>query len=83
MRDSAGRRRFPAFQFQDGRPLEPLVAAFWTVAEGAEGDWTAASWCVSPDEALGGRSPARWARDGGDRDRLTRVARQDAARLVR
>lgn len=80
--DSAGRRQFPSFQFHDGRPLEPLVAAFWTVATGALSDWTAASWCVSGDEALEGRSPARWAREGRDPERLARVARQDAARLA-
>ncbi len=83
LRDSARRRRFPTFQFRDGRPLEPLVAAYWTVADGAVSDWTAASWCVSPDEALEDRSPAQWAREGRDPDRLARVARQDAARLAR
>jgi hypothetical protein len=82
-RDSAGRRQFPSFQFQDGRPLEPLVAAYWTIADGAVSDWTAASWCVSPDSALEGRSPARWAHEGRDSDRLLRIARQDAARLAR
>lgn len=83
LRDSAGRRQFPTFQFHDGRPLEPLVAAYWTVAGGAMSDWTAASWCVSPDEALEGRSPAQWARERRDPDLLARVARQDAARLAR
>lgn len=83
LRDSAGRRRFPAFQFDDGQPVAPLISAFWTVAEGAISEWTAASWCVAPDDALDGQSPATWARDGGDPDRLARVARQDSARLAR
>lgn len=83
LRDGAGRRRFPTFQFRDGRPLEPLVAAFWTVAAGAASDWTVASWCVSTDAALEGRSPAQWAHDGRDANRLAGVARQDAARLAR
>jgi hypothetical protein len=83
LRDSAGRRQFPTFQFHDGRPLAPLVAAYWTVADGTMSDWTAASWCVSPDEALEGRSPALWARERRDPDLLARVARQDAARLAR
>jgi len=83
LRDDAGRRRFPAFQFHDGRPLEPLVAAFWTVADGAVDDWTAASWCVASDDALDDRTPVQWAREGRDRDRLVQVARQDAARLAR
>ncbi len=83
LRDSARRRQFPTFQFRDGRPLEPLVAAYWTVAEdGAVSDWTVASWCVAPDKALEGRSPAQWAREGRDSERLARVARQDAARLA-
>src|SRR3954451_23020972 len=82
LRDRAGRRRSPAFQFVAGRPLEPLVAAFWTIAGAAADEWTAASWCVAPDEALDGRSPAQWARDGEDPARLGRVAEQDAARLA-
>jgi hypothetical protein len=83
LRDSAGRRQFPTFQFHDGRPLESLVAAYWNVADGAASDWTAASWCVSPDDTLDGRSPAQWARQRRDADTLARVARQDAARLSR
>jgi hypothetical protein len=83
LRDNTGRRRFPTFQFQDGRPLEVLAVAFWTVAKAAASDWTAASWCVAPDDALEGRSPVRWARDGGSPERLAEVARQDAARLAR
>lgn len=82
LRDSAGRRQFPSFQFLDGRPLEPLVAAYWIVADGAVSGWTAASWCVSPDATLEGSSPARWTREGRDSDRLHRIARQDAARLA-
>ena len=83
LRYSAGRRVFPSFQFHAGRPLEPLVGAYWTVADGALDDWTAASWCVSPDEALDGRTPAQWALEGRDPARLARIARQDAARLAR
>jgi hypothetical protein len=80
--DGSGRRRFPAFQFADGRPLESLVAAYWTVADGAVSDWTAASWCVAPDEALEGRSPVRWASEDRDPERLARVAHQQSARLA-
>lgn len=82
LRDNSGRRRFPSFQFHDGRPLEPLIDAYWTVAGAAADEWTAASWCVSPDEALESRSPAQWALEGGDTERLARIARQDAARLA-
>jgi plasmid maintenance system antidote protein VapI len=80
--DSAGRRRYPAFQFHDGQPLRSLIAAFWTIADAAISPWTAASWCTAPDEdALEGLSPVAWARGDRDADQLARAARQDAARL--
>jgi hypothetical protein len=83
LRDSSGRRRFPVFQFQDdGRPIEALVAAYWTLADAASSDWTAASWCVAADDALDGRSPLAWAREHRDPERLARVAAHDAARLA-
>lgn len=82
LRDSAGRRRFPTFQFRDGRALEALVAAYWLVADAVASDWTAGSWLVSPDQALDGRSPVQWVRDGRDAGRLITVAGQDAARLT-
>jgi hypothetical protein len=81
LRDSGGRRRFPAFQFVDGQPLQPLISAFWTVADAAVSDWTAASWCVAPDDALEGLTPVEWARSHEDGERLQRIAHQDAARL--
>ena len=81
LRDSAGRLRFPAFQFHDGRAMPALVVAFWALAERAESAWTAASWCVAPDEALDGLTPVQWARDGRDAQQLLTVARHDAARL--
>jgi hypothetical protein len=80
--DSAGRRRFPLFQFGDGRPLESLVSAFWTLAAAPVNEWTAASWCVRPDaERLEGLSPVRWAAEGRDPERLNRLAWRDAERL--
>jgi len=82
LRDGSGRRLFPVFQFQDGRPHHALIDAYWTVAATAS-EWSAASWCVSDDEALEGLSPARWVREGRDPERLAAVARQDAARLAR
>jgi hypothetical protein len=83
LRDRSGRRRFPTFQFGDGRAIETLIAAYWTVADANADEWTAASWCVAPDSALEGSSPAQWARASKDPQRLLRVARQDAARLAR
>jgi len=81
--DSAGHRRYPAFQFHDGQPLPALVSAFWTVADAAASPWSAASWCTAPDDdALDGRSPAEWAHAGRDAADLDLVARRDAARLA-
>jgi hypothetical protein len=82
LRESGGRRVYPAFQFHDGRPLETLIAAFWTLVDAPVDEWTAASWCVAPDDALDGRSPAAFARLSDAAERLADVARQDAARLA-
>ncbi len=82
--DSAGHRRYPAFQFHDGRPLTPLIDAYWTLADAAISPWSAAAWCVAPDrDALEGLSPLQWALQEREQDTLARVARQDAARLAR
>ena len=83
LRDSGGSRRFPAFQFEDGRPSLPLIEAFWIVADATASEWTAASWCATNDDALDGHSPVQWLRSAGSTDRLMAVARQDAARLSR
>jgi hypothetical protein len=80
--DQGGRRRFPTFQFHDGRPQEPLVDAFWTIADASVSPWTAASWCVSDDDALEGYSPVRWVRERRDAERLALIASRDAARLA-
>jgi hypothetical protein len=82
MSDRSGRRRFPLFQFRDGRPVETLIAAYWTVADGGADEWTAASWCVAPDPALDGSSPVQWSKADSDTELLLRVARQDAARFA-
>ena len=53
------------------------------VEEGGAHFATAMSWLASPDDALGGASPAQWVAAGRDYERLLLVARQDAARLAR
>lgn len=80
LRERSGRRGYPLFQFDDGRPLEPLVKAFYTVARGLD-EWSAASWCTHSDPALDGLSPVQWAKSGKDPERLALIARQDARRF--
>jgi hypothetical protein len=80
LRQRSGRRRYPLFQFEDGRPNEQLVRAFYTVTPGLD-QWSAASWCTHSDPALDGLSPAQWAKSGRDPERLTLIARQDARRF--
>ena len=81
LRERSGRTQFPAMQFRDGEPLQPLVKAFWIVADAPVDPWTAASWSVSPHDGLDDLSPAQWARGDRDADQLLRVAGRDAARL--
>lgn len=80
LRQRSGRRRYPLFQFDDGRPVEPLVKAFYAVTPGLD-EWSAASWCTRSDPALDGLSPAQWAKSGKDPERLAVIARQDARRF--
>jgi hypothetical protein len=82
LRERSGRRRYPLFQFDEGRPIELLVTAFWIIADAVVSDWTAASWCVTADPALDKKSALEWARGQGDPEQLLRIARQDAARLA-
>lgn len=82
LRERSGRRRYPLFQFDDGRPCESLVAAFHTVVAAGLDEWSAASWCVRPDPALEDASAVQWAKAGKDPERLASVARQDARRFV-
>jgi hypothetical protein len=81
VRERSGRRRYPLFQFHDGRPVESLAAAFHTVVDAGLDEWSAASWSVRPDPALDGESAVQWAKAGKDPERLARVARQDARRF--
>jgi hypothetical protein len=83
LEERSGSRRFPAWQFADGRPLDVLAAAHRKlVEEGAVSGWTAASWCVGEHPELGDQTPRAWAASGGDPERLLLVASRDAARLA-
>jgi hypothetical protein len=81
LRVASGERRYPAFQFEGGAPIDGLARAHATMAR-AESPWTAASWCVSEHPELGGSSPREWATAGKDVDRLCLTAARDSARLA-
>jgi len=82
LEERSGQRRFPAWQFEDGRPLGALAAAHRELVEvGDVSPWSAASWCVSEHPELDDRSPRDWS-VGGDPERLVLVARRDAGRLA-
>lgn len=79
-----GRIVYPAFQFgADGRPF-PRIPAILELFRGASVDaWTLASWFVTPQSALDGRSPAEWLAAGRDAERVLVAARRTAARMRR
>jgi hypothetical protein len=82
LRERSGRRGYPLFQFHDGRPLDALIAAFYTVTASGLDEWSGASWCVRPDPALDGDSPVQWTKTAKDPERLAQVVRQDARRFA-
>ncbi len=82
--DAAGQRKlYPAFQFgPDGRPY-PELARVLTIFEGiVETQYTVASWLVSPQDLLEGKTPAAWVRSRRDPERLFAAARRAAAALA-
>lgn len=82
LQNSNGRWQFPAFQFSDGRPPAPKLAeAFWQLSTRAIDPWSAASWCVSPNSQLDGRTPADVATS--DADLVAAIGERDADRLSR
>ena len=79
-----GRLAFPAFQFSAGghrvRGLERILEAFAGAAETA---YTIASWFVTPESVLEGKTPAEWLRGGGSETTALKAARRYAERLKR
>ncbi|HEY3050615.1 MAG TPA: hypothetical protein VGJ40_02740 [Gaiellaceae bacterium] len=79
-----GRLAFPAFQFIAGgrrvRGLERILEAF---AGAAETPYTIASWFVTPEPLLEGKTPAEWLRGGGSEPTALEAARRYAERLKR
>jgi hypothetical protein len=77
-----GSPRFPAFQFgRDGRPLPGFGAILDTLSDAVESAYTTASWFVTLEPLLDGKSPARWLRDGGEPERAVTAASRYADRL--
>lgn len=76
---------YPAFQFgTNGRPFEaiPRVLAEFNARRAVESRWTIASWFVTPQAPLGGRTPAQWLRAGRDAETVVLAARRSAARMA-
>jgi hypothetical protein len=85
MSDRSGRRRFPLFQFRDGRPAETLIAAYWTMAaEGADsgprhrGAWRPIRRLTADRRCSGARPTAMPMFSCGSRARTPRGSLSDA-----
>jgi len=77
-----GATRYPAFQFQDGRPSLDLAEAHRLLVEhGHISPWSAASWARTGHPELGGCSPAQWAGERREGRQLLIAAEHDASRL--
>ncbi|HEY5709339.1 MAG TPA: integration host factor, actinobacterial type [Solirubrobacterales bacterium] len=75
--------RYPAYQFQDGKPSPPLVRAHRMLVEsGHVSSWTAASWARTSHPELEELSPAQWSGEKRSEETLLRVAEHDASRLA-
>jgi hypothetical protein len=78
-----GAHQFPAYQFQGGATTAILARVHRTLVDrGHLSPWSAASWVRSSPPDLESRSPAQWAAEGREEDRLLLVAERDAARLA-
>lgn len=76
---------YPAFQFaSNGRPLEAVhrVLAEFEGRRAAASSWTIASWFVTPQSSLDGRTPAGWLKARRSSDRVVVAARRTAARMA-
>ena len=79
---SEGRPQFPAFQFTPaGRPLpglHPILELFEAVVETP---YMTASWFVTPEPLLDGKTSADWLRQGGSPDLALKAASRYVERL--
>jgi hypothetical protein len=79
-----GRLAFPAFQFgRTGKRL-PGLERILEIFDGAvETPYTIASWFVTPDSRLAGKTPAAWLRAGRPTEPVLEAAARYAERLRR
>jgi hypothetical protein len=83
LRGGDGQPRFPAFQFgPTGKPLPALGEILDVLRPVAASPYTIASWFVTEDAELEGKTPAEWLREGRDPDHALRAAGRYAARLA-
>lgn len=81
---SGGRKLYPAFQFSsNGRPFPEVAGVIEIFGSVVETPYTLASWFVSPQDLLGGETPAAWIRSGREPEPLYEAARRSAAQLAR
>ena len=82
--EADGRLAFPAFQFtQTGERLPELEGILEIFAGAVETPYTIASWFVTPEVRLDGKTPAAWLRAGRSADPVLEAATRYAERLRR
>ena len=75
---------YPAFQFNEkGEPYAAMGLVLEAFAGAMLSPHTVASWCVTPQAALDGSTPAQWMGEGRDPERLVIAARRSASRAAR
>jgi len=80
---TSGRKLYPAFQFQDGRPLAamPTVLAVFQKAEPIS-PWTVAAWFCTPQDELAGETPKQWLLAGREATPVLIAARRVVSGLA-
>ena len=82
--EADGRLAFPAFQFtRTGERLPGLERILKVFAGAVETPYTIASWFVTPDAALDGKTPAAWLRARRSPEPVVEAATRYAERLRR
>ena len=71
-----GQRIYPTFQFVGDQPRKDLTETLKALRGGPR--WSVAVWLRTPDHELDGRSPEQWLAQGGDPEKVLRLARHVA-----